>query len=117
LSIEYQTPLGPIRAVDRVSFELNQGEFLGLAGESGCGKSTLAYALMRLLPSTGRISTGEVMLNGKNLVAFSEKKMQRTRGKEIALIFQQSMNSFNPVVNIRKQIVESIRIHEKNVSP
>ncbi len=96
-----------------VSFELGEGEALGLAGESGCGKTTTALAVMRLLPYNGRIVSGEIRFNGRNLVKLSELSIQRVRWKDISIIFQGAMNSLNPVRNIGRQIAEPIILHER----
>jgi len=113
LFIEYTTQAGPVRAVQGVSFELGEGEALGLAGESGCGKTTTALAVMRLLPYNGRIVSGEIRFNGRNLVKLSELSIQRIRWKDVSIIFQGAMNSLNPVRNIGRQIAEPIILHEK----
>lgn len=109
----YPTARGIVRAVDGVSFSIKKGEFLGLAGESGCGKSTLAYAIMNILPLPGRIVDGHIYFKGTDFVSMKEEEMRKVRWKGISMVFQQSMNAFNPVVNIEKQIVEPILKHEK----
>jgi oligopeptide/dipeptide ABC transporter ATP-binding protein len=101
-----------IKAVDGVSFELNEGETLGLVGESGSGKSVTGLSILRLVPCPpGRMIGGEVLLNGVNLLAVSEEQMRQLRGKEIAMIFQEPMTSLNPVLTIGRQITETIRKH------
>ncbi len=102
-----------MHAVDGVSFDLDEGEALGLAGESGCGKTTTALALMRLLPYNGRIISGSIVFRGRDLVKASDIRIRKIRWKEISIIFQGAMNSLNPVRNIGQQIAEPIVLHEK----
>ena len=102
-----------MHAVDGVSFDLDEGEALGLAGESGCGKTTTALAMMRLLPYNGRIISGSIMFRGRDLVKASDTRIRKIRWKEISIIFQGAMNSLNPVRNIGQQIAEPIVLHEK----
>jgi len=98
-------------AVENVSFELHEGEMLGLVGESGCGKTTLALSLMRLLPAAGRIIEGQVLYQGKDWLDLSERQMESVRWKEISMIFQGAMNALNPVRMVGDQIAEAIRLH------
>jgi len=102
-----------VHAVSGVSFALDEGEALGLAGESGCGKTTTALALMRLLPYNGRIISGSIVFRGRDLVKASETRIRKARWKDISIIFQGAMNSLNPVRNIGQQIAEPIILHEK----
>ena len=102
-----------MHAVDGVSFDLDEGEALGLAGESGCGKTTTALALMRLLPYNGKIISGSIVFRGRDLVKASDMRIRKIRWKEISIIFQGAMNSLNPVRNIGQQIAEPIILHEK----
>src|SRR2546426_4167066 len=113
LVIEYATESGAVHAVDGVSFDLDEGEALGLAGESGCGKTTTALAMMRLLPYNGRIISGSIVFRGRDLVKASDIRIRKIRWKEISIIFQGAMNSLNPVRNIGQQIAEPIVLHEK----
>ena len=112
LSVDFVTPgEPPAHAVERVSFTLHQGEVLGLVGESGCGKTTLMLSLMRLLPFAGRIVSGQVLFNDRDLLTFSEAEMADVRWKSIAMIFQGAMNALNPVHTVGAQISEAIRQH------
>jgi oligopeptide/dipeptide ABC transporter ATP-binding protein len=98
-------------AVDDFSLTINAGECVGLVGESGCGKTTTGLAIMRLLPGTGKISAGNIVLDDVDLASLSEKEMQRQRGQSIALIPQDPMSSLNPTTKIGRQIGEGLRIH------
>lgn len=111
LSTSFYTPKGVIRAVDGVSFTLQQNRCLALIGESGAGKSVTALSLLRLVPPPGRIVGGEVLLGSCNLLTLPTSEMRAIRGKEIALIFQDPLASFNPVFTVGKQITETILAH------
>ena len=112
LSVRFTTRAGPVQAVDRVSFALERGEMLGLAGESGCGKTTTALALPRLLPDTASMTGTRIDLDGRDLLGLSEREMEAVRWREIAIVFQGAMNALNPVLTVRDQILEPIRLHE-----
>jgi len=111
LRVYYNTREGPLNAVDDVSFSLEEGERLGLVGESGSGKSTLATALMRLVKAPGHIKSGEVLLDGKDLLKLSDEEMRQTRSSMISMIPQGAMNSLNPVMRIRDQMIDTLRDH------
>lgn len=113
LSIDLQTPLGDARIVRNVDLEVNTGEIVGLVGESGCGKTTISRSILGLLSSGIRVSKGEINYKQKDLLSLSKKEIQGIRGKEIAMIFQDSMTSLNPVRTIGKQFVETICNHMK----
>ena len=103
---------GVVKAVDGVSFSVREGESLGLVGESGCGKTLTALSIMRLVPPPGKLIAGEVSFLGRDLVSLSEKEMQRVRGKEIGMVFQEPMTSLNPVYTVGEQISEVISFHQ-----
>jgi peptide/nickel transport system ATP-binding protein len=113
LTTEYYTHLGHVRAVDDVSFRVQKNEFVGVAGESGCGKSTMAYSILRLLPVNANVVKGKVEFDGKDLLSMNEERMRAIRWRDLSIIFQQSMNAFNPVLRFKEQILESILTHEK----
>jgi oligopeptide transport system ATP-binding protein len=104
-------------AVRDISFSLHEGETLGIVGESGCGKSATAKAIVKLIPPHSSSLSGEVWFEGKNLMAHSEKQMQKIRGKEIGMIFQDPMTSLNPTLRIGNQIMEGYLRHNSNVDP
>jgi peptide/nickel transport system ATP-binding protein len=116
LRVVFDTPAGEGAAVDGVSFTLRPGERMGLIGESGCGKTTMATALMALTRPPGRIAGGSVRLAGRELLTLSDAEMRHIRHKEIALMPQAAMNSLNPVMRIRDQIVDAVLAHESNLS-
>ncbi len=101
-----------VRAVDDVSLSLRAGETLGIVGESGSGKSTLALSMMRVLPPAARITNGQLLLNGEDLVPKSDDEMRHIRGKQIAMILQDPMASLNPLFTIGDQVGEPLRLHE-----
>ncbi|HUB11831.1 MAG TPA: ABC transporter ATP-binding protein [Acetobacteraceae bacterium] len=112
LRTHFFTEDGVVRAVDGVSFALQQGETLGLVGESGCGKSVTALSIMRLLPRTGRVVGGSVRFESRDLLALPEPQMRQIRGNLIGMIFQEPMTSLNPVHTIGEQVAEAARIHQ-----
>jgi len=112
LKTYFRLAAGWVRAVDGVSFVVEPGESLGLAGESGCGKTTAATSLLKLLPENGRIVAGEILFDGRNLAKRTEYGMSSIRWKEIAMIFQGAMNALNPVKEVGEQIAEPILLHE-----
>lgn len=102
-----------LKAVDGVSFTVPRGKTVALVGESGCGKSVTSLAILRLVEVNGRIAGGEVLLEGKNLLSLSEKEMQKIRGKDIAMIFQEPSAALNPVYTVGEQIIEAILLHQE----
>jgi peptide/nickel transport system ATP-binding protein/oligopeptide transport system ATP-binding protein len=113
LRTHFPTRAGLVRAVDGVSFNLDRGELLGLVGESGCGKSMTALSVLRLIAPPGRIVSGEVLFDGKDLLRLSDAEMRQMRGDDIAMIFQDPMTSLNPVYTVGEQIAEALRLHRK----
>jgi peptide/nickel transport system ATP-binding protein len=112
LRTSFFTSDGQVRAVDGVTFDIEDGRTVGLVGESGCGKSVTALSIIQLLPKgTGRIVGGEVQFEGKNLVSLQEWEIRRIRGNEISMIFQEPMTSLNPVMTVGDQIAETVRLH------
>ncbi|MFQ6019654.1 MAG: ABC transporter ATP-binding protein [Dehalococcoidia bacterium] len=110
----FYTEEGVVKAVDGVSYDLEEGEVLGLVGESGCGKTVSALSILRLIPDPpGRIVGGEIRFNGQDLLSLSEEEIRRVRGHEIAMIFQEPMTSLNPVLTIGRQITEALELHLK----
>jgi oligopeptide transport system ATP-binding protein len=113
LKTHFFTRDGVVRAVDGVSFSINEGEALGLVGESGCGKSVSALSIMRLIAQpAGRIVEGEILFDGRNLLELDDRKMRQVRGNEIGMIFQDPMTSLNPVLPIGLQICEALETHK-----
>ena len=112
LKTQFFTQDGVVKAVDGVSFYVNEGETLGIVGESGCGKSVSVLSVMRLIPQPpGKIVDGEVMFDGQDLVKLSDDEIRRVRGNKIAMIFQDPMTSLNPVLTIGRQIQEALELH------
>ncbi len=113
LKTYFYTAKGIVKAVDNVSFELYKGEALGIAGESGCGKSTLAYSLMRLVPPPGKLVSGEIVFQGKDITKLSEEEFRKeVRWKGISMVFQGAMNALNPVYNVGDQLAEVLMLHQ-----
>lgn len=114
LSVEFQTDDGTVKAVKNVSFDIPRGKTVGLVGESGSGKSVSALATMRLIPNPpGKITSGEILLNGKDILKLSESEMRQIRGNKISMIFQEPMTSLNPVFTVGDQIAETLILHQK----
>lgn len=109
--MRYQTKEGWVSAVEDVSFDLANGEALGLVGESGCGKTSIALTLLGLLPDNGKIISGDIQLDGESLVGLPEEQMRRRRWRDVSMVFQGAMNSWNPVYKIGDQIREALRLH------
>jgi len=116
LTIEFDSPAGPLRAVDGVSFDLRRGETLGLVGESGCGKTTTALGLLRLLPPGGHVVGGSVLYDGRDLMAMESDELRAVRWSGLSIVFQGAMNALNPVRNVGDQISEAILLHQPEIS-
>ena len=113
LSVEYTSEGEVIHAVNHVSFELEKGKTIGLVGETGAGKTSIARAILRILPEPpARVPNGEIFFEGKDLLKESEADMQKIRGKEISMIFQDPMTALNPIMRVGEQIAEVIHLHE-----
>lgn len=108
LAISFNTSSGTVRAVDDISFDVKKGEIFALVGESGCGKSTTAFGLMRLIPRPGEVSGGQIIFQGRDLLKLKEEEMPAIRGKEIGMIFQNPLDSLNPVYPVGNQISEAL---------
>lgn len=111
LCVDYVSAQGPVRAVDRVSFDVARGEILGIAGESGCGKSTVAQAVLRILPPPAVITGGRVRLEGRDLLAMSEPELRAMRWSRASMVFQSAMDALNPVLTIGEQLADTLRAH------
>jgi len=113
LSTYFYTSEGEVKAVDGVSFHINEGETLAVVGESGCGKSVTSLSVMRLIPwPPGKIVGGEILFNQKDILKMSDEEMQKIRGNEISMIFQEPMTSLNPVYSVGFQISEALELHQ-----
>ncbi len=111
LHTSFFTDAGEVRAVNGVSFNLDRGKVLGIVGESGSGKSVTAYSIMQILAPTGKIVSGSILLDGKELVGADEKTMKDVRGNKVSIIFQDPMTSLNPTYTIGRQLMEAILLH------
>lgn len=112
LSVEFQTVEGTVYAINKLSYSLDEGETIGIVGESGSGKSVSSLGIMKLIPNPpGKIVNGEILYRGKDLTKISEKGMEKIRGDEISMIFQEPMTSLNPIITCGKQIAESLTLH------
>ena len=115
LDVHFPINIGTVRAVDNVSWELQQGEVMGLVGESGCGKSTLGFSIQRLLRPPGQIVNGRILYHGQDIVQMTEKEVLDLRGSNIAMIFQDPLTSLNPLFRIDQHFIETMLTHEKGL--
>src|SRR5438034_1268406 len=113
LVIDYAMPRGDIHAVRNLSLDLHEGEILGVIGESGSGKSTLGYAIPRLLPLAGVIRSGEILVDGENILKMTESQLNRVRGEKITYVPQGAQNALNPLFTVEHQIADPIRYHKR----
>ena len=111
LRTHFFTQDGVVKAVDGVSFKIDDGKTLGVVGESGCGKSITAMSILRLIGRPGRIVAGQILLDGRDLVTISEDDLRDVRGNAISMIFQEPMTSLNPVFTCGDQIAEAVALH------
>jgi peptide/nickel transport system ATP-binding protein len=111
LSVVYDTPSGPVTAVDEVDLTVGRGEFLAVVGESGCGKSTMLFGIAQLLASPARVSAGEVIFRGKNLVTMNDKQLAPMRWQDMSVVMQSAMNALNPVQRIGAQYADTMKAH------
>ena len=111
LRVTFDTRAGQAKAVDGVDLSIDSGKTLGVVGESGCGKTMTALSVLRLVPPAAGL-TGEIVFDGRNLLALSEREMRKVRGNDIAMIFQEPMSSLNPVFTVGNQIAEAVRLHQ-----
>ena len=113
LRTHFTTHDGVVKAVDGITYDIQEGEVVGLVGESGCGKSVSALSILRLIADTGCIVGGSIEFEGRDLLTLSEAEMRRVRGNRIAMVFQEPMTSLNPVLTIGRQITEGLELHLK----
>lgn len=113
LKTSFFTDDGEVKAVDDVTLSIPKGETIGIVGESGCGKSVMALSILKLIEKPGRIVSGEIIFNNRDIIQLTEKEMLDIRGNRISMIFQEPMTSLNPVLTIGEQIRESYRVHQK----
>ncbi len=113
LKVSFFTPVGEVKAVGGISYELNHGEVMGIVGESGSGKSVEAYSIMGLLQSPGKVVGGSIIFDGEDVLAKDAKEMQDFRGNSVSMIFQNPMTCLNPVYTIGNQLIEAVRCHKR----
>lgn len=117
LATSFKTERGVMKAIDGINFCANKNEILGIVGESGCGKSVTCQSILRLYDEKHMAKIeGQVLLNGKNLLEFTERQMEQVRGYSVSMVFQDALSALNPVMRIGDQIMEVIRLHHKEIS-
>ncbi len=115
LKVSFFTPVGEVKAVGGISYEMGYSEVMGIVGESGSGKSVEAYTIIGLLASPGKVVGGEILFEGKNLLEYDKKQMEDFRGREVSMIFQNPMTCLNPVYTIGNQLMEALLCHDKSI--
>ncbi|MBQ7604957.1 MAG: ABC transporter ATP-binding protein [Firmicutes bacterium] len=115
LKVSFFTPVGEVKAVCGISYEMGYSEVMGIVGESGSGKSVEAYTIIGLLASPGKVVGGEILFEGKNLLEYDKKQMEDFRGREVSMIFQNPMTCLNPVYTIGNQLMEALLCHDKSI--
>lgn len=116
LSVSFYTSEGEVQAVRKVSFVLKPGEILAIVGESGCGKSVLCKSILKLLPASAKIQSGSIRVQGKDITNYRERDMEKLRGKEFSMVFQDPMATLNPTMTIGAQIGEAVKIHQPDIT-
>ncbi len=117
LTVQFDTEVGPLTAVNGVSLSVHEGEVLGVVGESGCGKSVTAMSILRLIPRPpGRFVNGEIVFKGRDLLSVPINELRQIRGKDIGMIFQEPMTALSPLKRVGRQMVESLRLHDSDLS-
>jgi len=116
LHISYETRKGDVAAVEGTSFQVREGETVGLVGESGCGKSTIAFGIVNFLGPNGKIVKGSIRFQGEELVGRSQEELKRLRGDRLAMVFQDPMQALNPSVRLGEQLTEVLTCHHRDIS-
>lgn len=116
LKVSFFTPIGEVKAVDDISYNLKYNEVMGIVGESGSGKSVEAYSIMGLLQNPGKVVGGSITFEGENVLSYSEEKMRQFRGNKVSMIFQNPMTCLNPVYTVGNQLMEALTCHDKNIT-
>lgn len=116
VTVEFKLRRGVLKAVDKASLDVYQGEILGIVGESGSGKSTLASTVLNIVSSPGEISGGQIFYNGKDILKLSQEELRQYRWRDIAMVFQAAQNSMNPVIRMKEQFLETAAAHNGNIS-
>lgn len=116
ITVEFKLRRGILRAVDKASLDVHNGEILGIVGESGSGKSTLASTVLNIVSSPGEITSGQILYNGKDLLGLSDRELRQYRWRDVAMVFQAAQNSMNPVIRIKEQFLETAAAHNSDIS-
>ena len=113
LKVSFYTPVGEVKAVDGINYDLNYNEVMGIVGESGSGKSVEAYSIMGLLQEPGKVKSGKIIFENENILDYDKKQMEDFRGNKCSMIFQNPMTCLNPVYTIGNQLMEAVLVHKK----